>query len=140
MTPAMTVDESWQLDLRSWTGGREVGVFRYMRAGKALATVLEGEQIHADFSAGYDPDVAEAQNGDVWRLWLFDLEAQTAAPLPGVGAMNRGFNWANFDGRTFVMVPYADWSRTKVYEVDTGGTATEYFDTLGSLYDWIQVR
>ncbi len=140
ITPEGTVDETWNTDLKGWTGGREVGVFRYMRDGKAIGTVLQQEEIQADFSAAYDQDVADALGGDVWRLWLFDLESQSATPIQGIGLMNRGFNWATFEGRTFVMVPYQDWSRTRVYEVDLQGNATEHYDTTGSFYDWIKVR
>jgi hypothetical protein len=107
--------------------------------GKALATVLHTEDLAADFSTAYDPDVdTEAESH--YRLWLFDLRTETATPVDGVGAMNSGFHSTTFDGRTFVFVPTEDWSATEVYEVSLDGVATRRFDTTGRLSEWIRVR
>ena len=137
--PDATLDEAWAPDLTTWTDGRPVKVFRYLRDGKALATVLHTEELDADFSQAYDPDVdTEAESH--YRLWLFDLHAETAAPVDGVGEMNSGFHSATLDGRTFVFVPTEDWSATEVYEVELDGTARLRFETTGRLSDWIRVR
>jgi hypothetical protein len=136
--PDSTLDESWAPDLRAWTGGNPVGVFKYMRDGKAIATVLHVDEVDLDFSV-YDEDEAlELDNH--WRLWIFDLEAETARPIEGVEGISSGFSSATFDGRTFVFVPNADWSRTSVFELDTDGAATKRFETTGFVNDWIRVR
>jgi hypothetical protein len=140
ITPDNTLDETWNPDLRSWAEGRELAVFRYMRDNKAIATVLEPGEVQADFSGEYDPDVDDALTGDVWRLWLFDLETQTARPIDGIGAMNRTFNSVAVDGRTFIMLPYNDYGNTRVVEIDTNGVATERFNSVGTIWDWVRVR
>ena len=137
--PDATLDEEWAPDLSAWTEGRPVHVFRYMRAGKALGTVLHVDEVDIDFTSGYDPDEA-ALLDEHWRLWLFDLEAQSARPVENIQGIGRGWFWANFEGRTFVFVPNADWSRSTVFELDTDGNATERFQSNGFINDWIRIR
>jgi len=139
ITPDSTLDESWAPDLTSWTGGRPVNVFRYMRDGKAVGTVLHTDEVNIDFSAGYDEDEA-AELDNHWRLWLFDLEAETARPIEGIEGIGSGFFWANFEGRTFLFVPNEDWSQSSVFELDTDGNATKRFESAGFINDWIRVR
>lgn len=139
ITPESTLDEAWAPDLTAWTGGRPVNVFRYMRAGKAVGTVLHTDELDLDFSAGYDEDEA-AELDNHWRLWLFDLEAETAQPIEGIEGIGSGFFWANFEDRTFLFVPDADWSQSSVFELDTDGTATKRFESAGFINDWIRVR
>jgi hypothetical protein len=141
VTPDQKVDREWSTDLRSWTGGQEIGVFRYIGGGKAVATVLDHDLIEADFDGPFDVDVSEQIHGaDVWRLWLFDLAAEVAAPIEGLELMNRGFSFASFEGRTFVMLPFDDWSKSRVYEINGDGRAEARFETTASLYDWVRVR
>jgi hypothetical protein len=138
ITPESTLDESWAPDLRAWTGGNPVGVFKYLRDGKAVGTVMQIDEVDVDFGT-YDEDEAlELDNH--WRLWMFDLENETAAPIEGIGAVSLGFSSATFDGRTFVFVPNVDWSRSTVFELNTDGTATQRFESLGFINDWIRVR
>lgn len=139
ITPEATLDEEWTPDLRAWTGDRPVHVFRYMRDGKALGTVLHVDEVEIDFAAGYD-ERAAAELDAHWRLWLFDLEAESAREVRGLGATESGFNWANFETRTFVLLPYDGWARTKVFEIDAEGNATERFDTVGNVSEWLRVR
>ena len=40
----------------------------------------------------------------------------------------------------FVFLPYDDWNRTKMYEIDDEGVATERHDTPGDVFKWIRVR
>jgi hypothetical protein len=134
-----TLDEDWAPDLSEWTGGRPVGVFRYVRDGKALATVLHTDEVELDFTGAYDEEEA-AELDAHWRLWLFDLEAETALPIDGIDGVASGWFWASFDGRSFVFVPNADWSVSKVFEVDLEGNATERFSATGLISDWIRVR
>jgi hypothetical protein len=139
ITPESTLDESWTPDLTAWTGGRPVNVFRYMREGKAVATVLHTDEVDIDYSAGYDEEAA-AELDSHWRLWFFDLEAETARPIEGIDDVGSGFFWANFEGRTFLFAPNLDWSRSSVFELDTDGNATKRFESAGFINDWIRVR
>ncbi|HTV20657.1 MAG TPA: hypothetical protein VMG12_18365, partial [Polyangiaceae bacterium] len=102
-------------------------------------TVLHVDEVDIDFGAGYDEEAAlELDNH--WRLWMFDLEAETARPIDGIEGIGSGFFWANFDGRTFVFVPNADWSASTVFEIDIDGNATPRFTSTGFINDWIRVR
>ena len=139
ITPESTLDESWAPDLTTWTGGRPVNVFRYMRDGKAVATVLHTDEVDIDYAAGYAEDEA-AELDTHWRLWFFDLEAETARPIEGIEDVGSGFFWANFEGRTFLFAPNLDWSRSSVFELDADGNATQRFESEGFINDWIRVR
>lgn len=133
------LDEAWTPDLRSWTGGRPVQVFRYLKDGKALGTVLHVDEVEGDFTAGYDPDL-DAELSSHWRLWLFDLEQETAQPLRGIGATSPGFSMDTVDDRTFVFLPKEDYSETTVYELDLEGAATARFTVEGAVSRWLRVR
>jgi hypothetical protein len=137
--PDSTLDAEWAPDLSAWTGGRPVKTFRYMRDGKAVATVLHTDELSIDFTGPYDEEDA-AEIDRHWRLWFFDLEAQTARPIESVGTIDSAFLWSNLDGRSFVFVPYSDFSRSKVFELDTEGNATERFETVGFVNEWIRIR
>ncbi|MEY4546314.1 MAG: hypothetical protein RL685_2509, partial [Pseudomonadota bacterium] len=134
-----TLDETWTPDLTTWTNGRPVHTFRYMRNGLALGTALHVDQANVDFSAGYD-ETAAASLEPLWRLWAFDLRSETAQEVAGLGAIGQSFNWARFDDRTFVAVPNTEWSRTKVFEIDASGNASERFESTGWVGEWIRVR
>ena len=64
----------------------------------------------------------------------------TPAPIDDDVAIGSGAQFAVLDGRTFVFLPYDDWGRTKVYEIDDEARATERFDAVGDVFKWIQVR
>ncbi len=139
--PDLTLDEAFTTDFTQLTGGRYVKVFRYIAEGKAIATVLDHESLDVDFSGEYDEDVdAAIWEADHWRLWMFDLEAGTAQPISGVDTLGSTFMWARFGERTFVFQRHSDVARTKVYEINLDGTASERFDTEGWFYDWVRVR
>jgi hypothetical protein len=137
--PDSTLDEAWTPDLTLWTQGRPVKTFRYMRDGLAVATVLHTDELNIDFTQPYD-EVDATEVDQHWRLWLFDLEAQTARPIDNIGSIDSAFLWSVFDGRTFVFVPYSDWSRSKVFELDVEGNATERFEAIGVVNEWIRIR
>jgi len=139
ITPDSTLDETWAPDLTAWTGGRPVKTFRYMRDGKAVATVLHTDELDIDFTQPYSEE-ASLEVDRHWRLWLFDLEAQSARPIDGIGRIDSAFLWSNFNGRTFVFVPVEDWSRSQVYELDSDGNATPRFETTGVVNEWVRVR
>lgn len=139
ITADSSLDTAWVPDLSQWTEGRPVSVFRYWKDGKALATVLHTEEVEVDFDGSYDEDAA-AELGEKYRVWLLDLDNETAHPLEGLDFTNSGFHWASFDDRTFLLVPYADWSRTKIYELAHDGTVSEHADVVGRVSEWVRVR
>jgi hypothetical protein len=101
--------------------------------------VLHTEEVEVDFDGPYDEDAA-AELGEKYRVWLLDLDNETAHPLEGLDFTNSGFHWASFDDRTFLLVPYADWSRTKIYELAHDGTVSEHADVVGRVSEWVRVR
>jgi hypothetical protein len=134
-----TLDEDWAPDFRDWTDGRPVQVLRYVGDGKALATVLHLEEVDGDFGSGYDETLAYELDSH-WRLWLFDLENESARPVAGIGATGSGFNMERLDDRTFVFVPDEDWSSTTIYELEADGSAIERFSVGGVVNSWLKVR
>ena len=122
-----------------------------MREGKAVATVLHTDEVDIDYSAGYAEEAA-AELDSHWRLWFFELEAETPRPIAGIEDVGSGFflqglggrapggRWANFESRPFMFAPNLDWSRSSVFELDTGGNATKRFESAGFINDWIRVR
>lgn len=142
VTPEGALDEAWTTDFREWTDGRFVNNFRYIGNGRAIASVLHHDEMDVDWDAGYDPDVADlVSNGGYWHLWLLDLEAETARPIEGIDvSMGEGVQFAVLEGRTFVFLPYDQWARTRIYEIDETGAATERADTIGDVFKWMRVR
>jgi len=143
ITPERTLDAAWTTDLTAMTEGRYGGNFRYIGNGKAVANILHHELLNADFTGPLDPAVYDlaGTSGPHWKVWLFDLNTQTGAPLQGVTVdVGPGAQFAVLEGRTFVFLPYEDWGRTKVYELDAAGVATEHFDIVGDLFKWVKIR
>jgi hypothetical protein len=140
----LIVDEAFTTDFTDITGGRFTNNFRYIGGGKGIANVLHHELIAgADFAGAYQAEVADAINGSGphWKLWLLDVENDTGTPVEGITVdVSGGAQFAVLDGRTFVFLPYADWGRSKVYEIGADGIAIERWDTPGDIFKWIRVR
>ncbi len=49
-------------------------------------------------------------------------------------AIGDAVQFAVLDGRTFVFLPYDEWGRTRIYEIDAEGVATERGDTVGDVF------
>lgn len=143
LKPDLSLDTEWTTDLQDITGGRQFNNFRYVGNGKAIANVLHDELLDIDFAAGYNPDAADeiSASGEHWKFWLIDLEAGEGAPVEGIDIpTSSGAQFAVLDGRTFVFLPYDDWGRSKIYEIDDEGVATEHGDTTGDIFKWIRIR
>ena len=142
------LDEEWTTDLTVATDGRLHNNFRAIGGNRAIANVFHDEIFldeHPDlsFDEGYDADVVDAlsASGPWWKLWLFDLEKMTGAPIEGVDVdTSSGAQFAVLDGHTFVFLPYDDWGRSKIYEIDDDGQATERGDTAGDVFKWVRIR
>jgi hypothetical protein len=69
------------------------------------------------------------------------VRAGTAAPVDGIDVdISSGAQFAVLDGRTFVFLPFDDWARTMVYELDDSAQATRRFEVTGDVFKWIRVR
>lgn len=52
-----------------------------------------------------------------------------------------GFQRAQFNGRTYLLIPNAKWDATTVYELDIESeTVKPAFNVEGWLVDWIKVK
>lgn len=139
----LTLDEAFTTDFTDLTDGLYVNNFRYIGKGKAIGNVLDHNMLNADFSKDFDPDVEEAawKSGAHWSFWIFDLEANKAWPVEGIeNDIGSGAQFAVLDGRTFVFLPYDDWSKTAVYELDSEGQAEKRFEVDGDVFKWVRVR
>lgn len=131
------------IDLREWTDGRAVNNFRYVGNDKGVANVLHHEELGVSSPSELSSEMVDElwQSGPHWKLWLFDVVKGTGKPIQGIdNDLGSGAQFAVLDGRTFVFLPYDEWSRTKGYEIAEDGTATEHFDTVGDVFKWIRVR
>jgi hypothetical protein len=139
----ITLDPTFTTDLTNLTGGRYTNNFRYIGNGKAIANVLHHELLGVSFAGQYDPAIEEkiGQTGPHWRLWLFDVVKSEARPIDGIDvAIGSGAQFTVLDGRTFIFLPFEDWGKTKVFELDAAGRAQAKFETVGDIFKWIKVR
>ena len=139
----LTLDEEFTTDFTDLTDGLYVNNFRYIGKGKAIGNVLDHNMLGADFSKDYDPDVEEAawKSGKHWSFWMFDLKANKAWPVEGIeNDVGSGAQFAVLDGRTFVFLPFDDWSKSAVYELDSEGKAEKRFEIEGDVFKWVRVR
>lgn len=131
------------MDPRQWTSGRYVNNFRYIGNGKALGNVLHHEALGVDDPKKLDATQLENlwQSGPHWKLWQFDVNQQTGAPVAGIDVdIGSGAQFAVLEGRTFIFVPYQDWARTKIFEIGSDGQATLRGDTVGDVFKWVRVK
>jgi hypothetical protein len=143
LKPDLSVDEAWTTDFTDVTDGHYVNNFRYIGNGKAIGNVLVHEALGADFSKPFDPDVdAEVwKSGKHWRFWMFDVDKHEAWPVEGIDeALGSGAQFAVLDRRTFVFLPFDEWSKSAVYEIDDEGKATRRFEVTGDVFKWVRVR
>jgi hypothetical protein len=82
----------------------------------ALADIFYDERVK--ISAATDPTaLGESSN---WRLWSVDLRAGTGAPIEGLDFKPGGYNDVHVGGRSFILMPSADYARTTAYELVDG--------------------
>lgn len=119
-------DATWQLRYADVADGREGAVLRYLGDGKALADIFYDER--ATISDATDPsELGESSN---WRLWNVDLQAGTGAPVEGLDFKPGGYNDVHLGGRSFILMPSADYARTTAYEL-VDGDAVQRFAVQG---------
>jgi hypothetical protein len=142
LAPTGDLDAAWTTDLSALTGGRYTMNFRYLANGKAVANVLDADKLGADFTQPYDVTVEDKiWEAGTFRLWLFDLAANTAKPIEGIElGVTAGGQTAVIDGRMFVFVVYNDYGNTRIYEVSNAGVATAVVDVAGDVFKWERLR
>ncbi|MET0413720.1 MAG: hypothetical protein ABW217_20590, partial [Polyangiaceae bacterium] len=102
--------------------------------------VLDHENLDADFSGELDPAVLDQiYEFDDFRLWRIDVERGTAEPYEDVGVSSFGWSTANIDGRSYMFVPQDGDERTKIFELDDAGAASEVYEVVG-VASWSRVR
>lgn len=141
VTPDYELDEAFTTDFTEWTGGLYAINFRYIRDGWGLADVLYPDKLeNVDFDGPFDPAVREQLwTTGPWRLWKIDVKNQRAEPFEGIDVEGGGWGNVKVDDRTFLFVPYDDYARTRVYELDGQGKPSTHNDLLGDAY-WMRVR
>jgi hypothetical protein len=114
-------------DVASVTGGRQGGVLRALRGGRALLSVLHDER----FPPSDAPSASELTFAANWRFWSYDFGTGTATPIESID-WNAGAQYSfDIEGQTLMLVAAADYSATTVYEVGDGLSPTPRFDTTG---------
>jgi hypothetical protein len=127
--------DDWLLPYASVTEGREAAMFKYLGNGQALLSVFHDEDATIDASTA--PDELVSTNN--WRVWSLDVEAQRAAPLPGIDPMAGAASTFQVGGRTLMLVPADEWSITHVYDI-ADGQATPSFDVNGWSFQLVQIQ
>lgn len=140
-----SLDESFTTDMTEWTGGRYSLNFRYIGNGRGIASVLHDEELDIDFS-NFDPATFvevrdEVWSSGAWRVWIIDVEKGTGGPIEGIDVtIDPSFEYARFDERTFMFLPYDSWGRSKAYEIFADDSVKAHFDTAGAPFKWTKVR
>jgi len=130
-----TFDPSWELRYADFAQGREGAVLRYLGNGQALADIF-----HAERTAITDAtDPSELGQSSNWRLWAVDIDAGAGAPIEGLDFKPGGYNDVHVGGRSFILMPTADYARTTAYELEAGA-AVQRFAILGSSYHMVELN
>jgi hypothetical protein len=115
--------------------GREGAAVRAAGDGRLVFPIFHDERV--DLGGATDPWelIGEAN----WRLWAYD-PSTTAASMIGSVDWNSGATYAfEIDGRSYVLVPAADYASSRVYALD-GVNGTPVFDTRGWAMRLFKVR
>jgi hypothetical protein len=127
-------DPDWQFRYADFAGGREGAVLRYLGNNQALADIFHDERT----TITSDTDPSELGTSSNWRLWAVDLAAGTGAPIEGLDFKPGGYNDVHVGGRTFILMPSADYARTTGYEL-VDGAAVRRFEIAGSSYHMVEL-
>lgn len=128
-------DADWTLRYADFADGREGAIFSYAGDGQALASIFYDEMAPVDDDAMPFDYIGQPY----WRVWTTDLEGNNAAPVEGIDWSAGAFTPVRFDGRTLLMVPGENWTKTQVYEVKDG-RGEKLFEIPGWSYQFVQVR
>jgi hypothetical protein len=129
-----TFDPDWQLRYADFADGREGAVLRYLGGGQGLADIFHDERT----TITSETDPSELGQSSNWRLWTVDLESGTGAPIEGLDFKPGGYNDVHVGGRSFILMPSADYARTTGYEL-VDGVAVRRFEVQGSSYHMVEL-
>lgn len=130
-----TIDEGWTRDLGELVDGRQTAAFRYLGGGVGVVAVFHEERIELS----EDTQPSEITSASNWRLWTVHLGTGASAPVEGLEWMAGGYYAFRIDGRTFLLLPSADYSTTTVYEL-SDGRAAALFETPGWAYQLLKIE
>ena len=130
-----TFDPDWRFVYNDVTDGREGAMFAYFADGKALMSVFYDDNVRID-----DETVApELLSTDNWRMWVVDLDRDSAEELPGLGWNSGAISTFTMENRSFLFVPKEGWVGTEIYEV-SDGEAHLNFEVKGWSYLFDKLR
>ena len=129
-------DDDFRFVFSDHAGGREGAALNYLGDGKGVFAAFHDEDIEIDANT----DLNELALSDNWRLWEATLDGQAAAPLSGIDKLAGGYAIVHVDGRTFLMVPTAEYASTTVHEIDAGGGVQKRFEVPGDSYQILKLR
>jgi hypothetical protein len=130
------LDESFTLRFADVTEGREGAGFRPLGTGRGFFAAFHHERI----TIRPESDSKKVNYSSNWRLWTLDLTTRKAAPLEGFDYFAGQYTAFTFEGRTFVLLPSADYKTTTTYELAADGTAVKRFESTGWTFHMFQVR
>lgn len=131
----LELDEAFTQNLSDKVGGNQTAGFRYLADGVALVAVLDEENLVIDG----ETQPGDITYGNVWKLWRLNLETGAAAPVEGLGHIAGGYYAFDIEGRTFLLLPTADYAKTTVYELPVAGAAQRRFETPGWAYQFVKL-
>ncbi|WP_394828659.1 MxcI [Pendulispora albinea] len=134
-----TIDQDFTIRFAGLTGGLEAAAFQYFGGDKGLLAVFDHTKVTIEPNATDDERIAVNQSAN-WHVWVLDVKTRTAKPLEGLDGFSGQFFTIPIDGRTFVLLPGANYGSTKVYEIVADGTAKKRFATEGWIYEMFKVR
>lgn len=132
----LALDAGWTRKLSDIVGGRQTVAYRYLENGVGIVAVLHSEDMN--ITENTEPNAITG--GSHWRLWRVNVEAGTGQPVDGLGKFAGGYYAFRIDGRTFLLLPSADYAKTTVYELGVQGAAEPRFETLGWAYQLVKLR
>ncbi|TQF11178.1 MxcI [Myxococcus llanfairpwllgwyngyllgogerychwyrndrobwllllantysiliogogogochensis] len=133
---AQEIDTTFTRSLSSMVGGRQTAAFRYLGNGTGVVAVFHDENLTIDENT----KATDITSGLHWKLWRVNLEAGTASPIEELGFIAGGYYSFTLDGRTFLLLPTADYSKTAIWELGVSGAPVKRFETLGWAYQFVKVR
>jgi hypothetical protein len=122
-----TIDDDWRLEFAAVTEGREASALRFVGDGKALISVLHGEQIQIT------PEVERFAVVDApnWRFWTLDLETLEAQEATDIGFHGGGYYSTRIDDTNLLFVPNGDYSSTQAFALTPDGVAEPRWEGVG---------
>lgn len=132
----LDLDAGWTKSLSAMVGNRQTAAFRYLGENVGVVAVFHDENV----TINDDTEPSVITSGNHWKLWRVNLETQAAAPVGGLDFIAGGYYAFRIEGRTFLLLPTADYAKTAVWELGVDGAAVKRFETLGWAYQFVKVR